>query len=325
MRTLILVGALSLAAHGALAATNVANVTQLGSVLAFPYVASDGATTETVIRITNTATGDVMLTCQIVDRGGNVTGPFSFEIAGRASVSFGLGLAGYYPGGSGEGFMICWATNDAATQQINFNHLTGTAQIIRYDAPSTTRTVSEYSAWSFAARTGANRDPVGSAGLIKLDGTEYDNCPQYVLGQYSPNMTVAATPGKGTTTFTGARFAVLPCNIDLTNPTVLSLGDSPLTSVTLTILNEYGTSSGSPVACIGSWHEAALPAKPSYATTNTVAFRVESKGGAYGCSGLTPLAVIGSIVETATMDGDPDRAASSLNSCGFRAGFIKWR
>lgn len=327
MKNLILAGALSLVAHGAFAATNVANVTQLGSVLAFPYVASNGSTTETIIRITNVASGDVMVACHILDRNGNATGsPFSFTVVGRAALSFGLGTSGYYPGGTGEGFMICWATNNAVTQQINFNNLTGTARVFWYDAPSTTRTAGEYSAWSFAARTGANRDPVGATpGLIQLNGVDYDYCPQYVLGQYSPNKTTATSPLKGTTTFTGARFAVIPCSVDLTNPTVLSLGDSALTSVTLTIMNEYGTSSGSPTSCIGSWHEAALPNKPSYATTNTVAFRAESKGGAFGCSGLLPQGVVGSIVETASVDADPDRAVSSLTSCGYRAGSIKWR
>lgn len=322
MRRLILACALSLVAHGAFAATPAANVTQLGSLLAFTYVVSDGLTKDTDIRITNANNSAVTVVCRIMDKSGTTSGLFSIGLGGRASVAFGVGAEGYYPG-TGEGLMACWATNAAMNNQIKWNFLTGTAVV------NVGPTAGEYPAWSFAARTaGADGSAVGSIpGRLQLDGVNYDYCPQYLLGQYSPSTTttVATTPPKGITTFTGARFAVMPCQLDFTNPTIPSGSGGPfLTTVTLTIMNEYGLSAGSPVACIGSWYEAALPNKPSYATTNTVAFRVESKGGAAACSGLLPMGIIGSIVGTANVDGDSDRTATNLVSCGYRTGFIQW-
>jgi len=90
-----------------------------------------------------------------------------------------------------RGVLACWAIDNAAQNQVKWNHLSGTATV--YNGA----TAYEYAAYAFYVPTGADLAAVGTAGTLNLNGLEYDACPIYQIGQFTPN-TFAGT-GYGTT------------------------------------------------------------------------------------------------------------------------------
>lgn len=76
------------------------------------------------------------------------------------------------PEGSGDlvmrGYYVAWAANED-NEQIRWNHLTGLLTAVNYADGS----AYEYAPYSFQALQGNNGDPVGTAGVIKMDGVEY--------------------------------------------------------------------------------------------------------------------------------------------------------
>jgi len=82
-----------------------------------------------------------------------------------------------------RGFVVGWAVknnpDDGQNSQIRWNHLIGDASIINYALA----TSAEYNAYAFAALEGATAhgDFVGTAGVINLDGVEYDSAYERLL------------------------------------------------------------------------------------------------------------------------------------------------
>ena len=85
--------------------------------------------------------------------------------------------------------MICFAVNNAQTQQISHNHLSGKATV----QGSGSSPAYEYSSWNFAVRDVTEGDPVGTAGKLDLTGASgaYDACPARHVLQFFPTGTVA--------------------------------------------------------------------------------------------------------------------------------------
>jgi hypothetical protein len=305
-------------------APNVANTAQLGSVLAFPYIIWQGAPETTILRLFNASTTDVDVGCKYFNR---TTGPSAavttIPLPSRRPVSFDISASVLGPSGFGEGMAVCWATDGVS--QINWNHLSGTATII--DAAGTSW---EYSAWAFAARSGTEGLPVGTAGIINLNGTEFDMCPQYIIGHFSPDTSTSmSTPGN--TTFNGGKFAVMPCGtatspLDLRAPGLPALPSGAMTTVTLSVMNEQAVLwGGINVTCIGMWHSATLPVKANFGNTNAVAFRVESLGGAAACRSRPAVGVVGVHTSSATVGAVGEKLGSTMNSAGSRIGRILWQ
>ncbi|MGE3840695.1 MAG: hypothetical protein AB7I50_03840, partial [Vicinamibacterales bacterium] len=262
MKKLLLTGVALLCANAAFAvAPNRADTSQLGSVLGFPYVVANNNVKTTIIRLTNTGNAAVSVRCQFADDATNNVG-IIYNVPSNGSQIFNMS-DGSYPIG-GEGFLFCWAVNANGNRGINWNFLAGTATILD-SAGSNARW--EYSAWAFAARKAgvANGAVVvpGAAGLrtIPLDGVNYDNCPEYLIGQYSPTTTTVTNTALVASSFSGGRFAAVPCNVDFTALTMPPLPVGGVKStITLTLLNDQGVANtGVNVTCIGNWHEAALP------------------------------------------------------------------
>ncbi|MCP5119171.1 MAG: hypothetical protein GY953_50870, partial [bacterium] len=70
-----------------------------------------------------------------------------------------------------RGYVIGFAVNEFG-EQIRWNHLAGGATIVNYRDASAW----QYCAWAFSARgnpIAANGDPVGTPGMLNLDGVEY--------------------------------------------------------------------------------------------------------------------------------------------------------
>ena len=141
--------ALGLAATAA-AAPNVAQTSQKGSLIVFPDIDVRQNVT-TIVRIQNDNTQAVWLRCHYMDKnkqrndfGMLVTRgqPIWFDVATGAGT---LG-SNPFPTGFGAGMLACLALG-AEEQRIRWNHLSGTAMVVDYDAG----TAYEYSAWAFAA------------------------------------------------------------------------------------------------------------------------------------------------------------------------------
>lgn len=189
-----------------LAAQNVANASQKGSLLIFPRIDTtsrfDPQTNtvinrDTLIRISNDYPRDTRLRCHWMDANQTVDG-FEFVVTNAQPVWFrasdGMGAGAYegdatidnpiqvtpfYPNRVGE--LKCWAINAAGTDQIAWNHLYGTAMVIDYAA----HTAYEYNSLNFTVRPSGYSlgDSVPPAGDLKLSAQarEYDACPAYLI------------------------------------------------------------------------------------------------------------------------------------------------
>jgi len=328
MKKLILIGVALLCANAAFAAApNRADTSQLGSVLGFPYVVLNGNVKTTIIRLTNTGNAAVSVRCQMADNATHNVG-LIYSVPANGSLTFNMSDGTYGPLG-GEGLLFCWAINANGNRGINWNFLAGTATILDSTASNPRW---EYSAWAFAARKAgvANGGVVvaGAAGLrtIPLDSVNYDNCPEYLIGQYSPTTTTVTNTALVSSSFSDGRFAAVPCNVDFTTLTMPPLPVAGAKStITLTILNDQAVANtGVNVTCVGNWHEAALPISGQFGTTSTVAYRVQSLGGASACPGLPTQGLIGVQVMTVGNPAAIDQLGSTLNGAGQRNGFIKW-
>jgi len=203
--------AVAVSAH---AAPNVTNTTQKGSALMFPDVRIDadaGAPWNTLIRLQNDGADDIDVKCYWMDGNKNRV-DFVMPITRNQAVWFdartgrGSIQVNVFPQAAANGFdnphlitppaaneaadgigpyfkgeLTCFAVDAAGVQQIKWNHLSGTATL--YHA---TKGAYEYAAYAFFASAGVDRQPVGPAGLLKLDGFFYDACPLYQIGQFTP-------------------------------------------------------------------------------------------------------------------------------------------
>lgn len=214
----------ALLAGPALAAQNVANTSQKGSLLIWPLITvdhSEGRAESTLIEISNDANATVHVECEYVnERKGRVN--FDFDLSAKQTASWdAYTLYGdqvrpaRFPTNTGNppfvgnvyrGELICFATNPGRQFQISWNHLTGTATVssgAAVTAPTTEEVsapahVFKYNAWSFAARNklGVAAPNLVSAshgrpGVLNLNGQNadgvYDACPLYNIANFMPN------------------------------------------------------------------------------------------------------------------------------------------
>ncbi|MGE3843744.1 MAG: hypothetical protein AB7I50_19405 [Vicinamibacterales bacterium] len=198
------------------AAPNVTNTTQKGSALMFPDVRIDidAATPwNTLIRLQNDGADDIDVKCYWMDGNKNRV-DFVIPITRNQAVWFdartgrGSIQVNVFPQAAANGFdnphlitppaaneaadgigpyfkgeLTCFAVDAAGVKQIKWNHLSGTATL--YHAA---KGAYEYAAYAFFASAGVDRQPVGPAGLLKLDGFFYDACPLYQIGQFTPRV-----------------------------------------------------------------------------------------------------------------------------------------
>src|SRR6266436_3806334 len=182
----------------ALAAHNVANTSQKGSLLIFPAIDVDPEdSSSTLIEISNDQNLPVQIECYYVNETkGRVD--FDFLLTPKATASWdvlsGSGTiagppfpsAGTFPtGNSNRSELVCFAVDNSVQNQVAFNHLTGTATVVHLaDADANQpKQAFRYNAWAFAARGGpADYTVEGTPGQLVLSGGglgTYDKCPQY--------------------------------------------------------------------------------------------------------------------------------------------------
>jgi hypothetical protein len=327
--------AVAMSAGTALAAQNVANTSQKGSLLIWPNIDIEGR--ETLIEISNDANKRVHVECYYVNgKKGRVD--FDFDLTPKQTASWSVAsragdqvtppafpVSGTYPYGSiYRGMLACFATDAGATKQIAFNHLTGTATVIGGGAP-------KYNAWSFVARNAAGlpqRDYVqqGTPGHLQLTGAgygTYDACPSYNIVNFMPNG--GALDGLAT----GANYlAVASCNQDLRQDYNLYL-----TKLKFTVWNSFEHSFTGAYQCIDSVDRVYLGAGNTalvngshfeYGVLKTPNARFDVRGVAStqcNALGATSNAGLLGVIESSTNHG---MSGTTTHGAGATPGFVLW-
>lgn len=283
----------------ALAAQNVANVSQKGSLLIFPKI--DTSLTiiyqgvpyfrDTIVVIGNDNTKEVWLKCYWVNSDQQVE-DFMFRLTPNQPIWFrasdGLGTGLYEPsinpmtvppffhGDNGTGELKCWAVDEGDLSQIVFNHLYGSAFI--FDPWN--HTAFQYNAWSFFARA------AGDPGVLVLDGDKYyDACPRYLLFNFFAAGSKAGYPlADENATFINTELTLVPCHQDLRQDRFPTC-----TKARFDIWNENETKYTGAYQCLKCWFEGYLSdvgktkggfggAKFTYKNLHTTAGRCRVQG-----------------------------------------------
>jgi len=199
------------------AVPGVANTSQKGSVLFFPQV-SVALDSDTVIEISNDQNSAVNVECYYVNQEKGKDN-FSFVISANGTVSWDVKTLagdhvtpnafptgtpvptppGFAPENAGAGALICFATSPDGRNQIAFNHLWGTATVLRTDdtVARQPRLAAKYNAWSFKAWAAGGALPadgtiIGAGGNIQLVGYSattsfFDACPAFNNATFMAN------------------------------------------------------------------------------------------------------------------------------------------
>jgi hypothetical protein len=215
MKRYTMVGAtisLALFSSVALAAPNIVNTTQKGSLLIFPEIDVEEST-NTIIRLTNDGTKSIDVKCYYGEFTDDIYNKpirdIRFELTKNHPVYWeakdGTGsIKGVFEfpteGSKNAGQLICWAVAEVNAAvgytQVKWNHLSGTATVV----DTADNVAFSYNAYQFYARGAKNKKQVGTTrGVLELDGTAagggYDKCARYVIGHFAPLDAVIKLPG----------------------------------------------------------------------------------------------------------------------------------
>jgi hypothetical protein len=156
-----------------------------------------------------------------------------------------------------RGLLACWAVDGGAQNQVKWNHLSGTATVYNANIGAY-----EYNAYAFFVPTGLDQEPVGiTPGSLNLNGVEYDSCPLYQIGQFTPvdvvlpanqqpNTEPIVTPGGIPLSVWGNRLALTGCNINLNQDWV-----PVYTKLQFDVWNEEEIKFTGAFECADTWHE----------------------------------------------------------------------
>jgi hypothetical protein len=142
----------------------------------------------------------------------------------------------------GKGLLACWAVDGGGTQQIKWNHFSGTATLHHPQ-----RGAYEYNAYAFFAPSGIDLTPIGPAGTLNLNGVEYDSCPLYQIGQFTPP---GHRLGETSLTFLQNRLALAGCTLDFRQDWLPGW-----TKLQFDVWNEDEIKFTGAFECADSWHE----------------------------------------------------------------------
>jgi hypothetical protein len=281
MRKLFVMGAVLAMAASAYAAPNVTNNTQKGSLLIFPDI--DVRNANTIIRLQNDGNLAIDVKCIWMDGNKNRTDfvitltknqAIWFEADGGDGEPYKVNRfpavrangwkdnqTSFLPGGEfgygddatsepyGAGLLVCFAVSDDLASQVKWNHISGTATVIKY-ADDGDLGAYEYSAYAFFVPTGVDQAPVGpdsTQGTLNLNGVEYDSCPLYMIGQMSPE---DAKRIDGVWEVNWNRLVVASCNLDLRQDWL-----PVYTKLHFDVWNHQEVKYTGAFECADSWHE----------------------------------------------------------------------
>jgi hypothetical protein len=353
-----IIGVLSLAvalcSGPALAAQNVANTSQKGSLLIFPLISVDPEnSTDTFIEISNDNISPVHLECSYVNEAKGRVG-FDFTLTAKATASWealrgdGMGVApfptnvswtgspGYAPPNPYRGELICFAVDAGLQYQIAFNHLTGTATVAATADPEALQSKQgfRYNSWNFAARSAsglaADNAIQGPPGRLWLEGNgagSYDACPAYNVANFIPN---GATLDSLTTTDND--LSVVSCKQDLRQDYQVNL-----TMLQFSIWNANENSYSGSYQCADSVSTVGLSSQDNgylvaasnfdYATLRTANGRFQVSGVASTqCPGSKDASLLGVLSSSIGINdtGEDQEVGSTTQGAGAMSGFVFW-
>lgn len=160
-----------------------------------------------------------------------------------------------------RGFVVLFATNES-NEQIRWNHLYGGATIVNYLHSF----MWEYNAYAYkAVDPWSNGLPVGTAGTINFDGTEYEQCFDTLLMDFfAPVPPIGGIPGYDTD------LTLVVANWDLTQ------GGTPLNTKADFWIWNMNEASRRTHYCVYKWDEFRLSIDPTF----QIAFLQTAKGRA---------------------------------------------
>jgi hypothetical protein len=320
----------AIAATGASA--QVANTSQKGSLLMYARIDVRSGY-DTIVRITNDNNKSVDVKCYYMnERKGRRD--FGFTLTKKQpawwSVANGEGTFNIpnFPNNSEPllptygaawrtdvGELICWAVSKSGHNQINFNHLFGSATVYNYSSGE----AFEYNSWNFKARTGTAGQAVGTAGTINLNGTDYDYCPGYLIAGFTP--AGGAVPvGPTVATNDDNWLSVIACNQDLKQDYKFHF-----TKLEFTVWNEEESKFTGAYECSDGYHFFALTTtdvSPEYFTydvlgTGSAFFQVRGVASAR-CAGSENAGLVG------VLSSYGDEVGTTLNAAGTAVGYVLW-
>ena len=351
----LLGAALCVCSGPARAAQNVANTSQKGSLLMFPFIDIDPAddAADTLIEISNDQTTPVHVECYYVNQAKDRV-DFDFNLTGKATASWdvysgfgenvaapafptGVGNPTFTPADVYQGELVCFAVSQDGTQQIAFNNLFGTATVVFEDDADAAqiKQAYRYNAWDFTARgasgPAADNTVQGTAGDLQLTGGgagTYDACPLYNLASFMPNGATLSP----VTTFDND-LAVISCNQDLRQDYFLHT-----TKLQFTTWNSNENSFTGSFQCVDSVSFVGLSAADNtnlknphnfdYSTLRTANAQLKVQGVASSqCPGSQASGLIGvlssSIGINDTVLEDAELGSTTFGA-GAESGFVYW-
>ena len=349
----------------AFAAQNVANTSQKGSLLIWPLITVDKGET-TLIEISNDANRTVHVECEYVnEQKGRVN--FDFDLSAKQTGSWDVystkgdqvspakfptnpGLP-FFPGNAYKGELICFAVNEGREFRIAFNHLTGTATVVKVGTPPTAESVEvpkhafKYNAWAFTARNRLGPAPDNQltrhgtiAGFLNLSGGiadgVYDACPAYNIANFMPSGAYL-----GAVRTLSNSLAVVSCGQDLRERYNIYA-----TKLEFTVWNSEEHSFTGAHYCTDSVTDVYLSDPPVTAGSNfdydvlhtaNARFQVRGVNGGGAClfptrtSGLlgvlySEIAIRGGEKDVSEISSSDAWVGNTLHGAGSLPGFVRW-
>lgn len=293
-----------------------ANTGQKGSLLVFPKI-DVSAGRDTLVRIENSYSASVDVKCYW-QNGTKHYSDIQFELT--KFQPFVIIASQFFPQALGpvvgpvdRGELKCFAVNEDGSNEIRWNHLSGSAQVFDFETSS----VHEYTAWAFRCLqdVGNGGDCGDSPGNLMLDGREYEKCPSTLTTGFSPTGAFGGLFGPSTLT-------VATCNQDLRQDRALLY-----TKLQFAVWREDETKFTGAYHCIDSWHETVLDEVQNNAQNfsqallgNNARFAVRGVSSAV-CPNPTSDAGLVGVIATSVFD---DVAATTLVGYGAIKGHLSY-
>ncbi len=185
-----------------------------------------------------------------------------------------------------RGFVVAFAV-DNLSQQISWNHLSGTGTVVDYRGASSW----QYEAWASGAKSTPLGDIVGTPGVINLDGVDFAAPYAELRGQfYATGSTALSSATGGAILSTQTDMTLHPVDMDLT----ANSGGPVSTYAEYFVWNQNETKFSEAFRCVECWDQALVSfIQPNHFAlgtlqTDTGYFRINGEANPQ-CDGMNPV------------------------------------
>lgn len=298
----VIAGAVTVASAG----NTIANTNQKGSLLMFPLikVCPEGGT-DTLIAVGNDQSYAVNVNGYWINGYDQSTESFNFRIMQNQTVWFraSTGANAMDTGDEDDygtidepvsitvppfmgtkGALVLFAVDAGGNSQIRFNHLYGNAVVMDFSDSGGEGSAFGYNSWNFAVRSNAAENAsVGTPGMIKLDGNDYDASPQYLVFNFpavdaygifqnvdlallATKLDVRTTDSYQDLVFTKATFSIWNDNLVKYNGVYQCMGNTLEKTLDTMQANPQRFALGSLQSTFGRFRVQGMPADPTICT-----------------------------------------------------------